>query len=70
MSDLRTNPEAWKRRAQETLAMAAGMTDPVAKSAMLKVAERYEELAKDAEARLQARGARIHRPAQHEEDLS
>lgn len=41
----------WKELAAEALAAAAEMTDAEAKSVMLDIAERYERLARHAEAR-------------------
>lgn len=44
-------PEYWQGRAEEARIMAAGMSDPDARRAMLLVAENYEKTAKRAEAR-------------------
>jgi hypothetical protein len=42
------DPDYWQERAQEALALAEQMRDPVAKQAMLKIADSYEYLAKRA----------------------
>ena len=44
-------PEYWQGRAEEARLMAAGMSDPDARQAMLAVAENYQKIAKRAEAR-------------------
>jgi hypothetical protein len=46
--------EHWLARAQEAREMAAQMNDPVARQAMLAVADGYESVAKRAEARAAA----------------
>jgi hypothetical protein len=43
--------EHWVARAREAREMAASMDDPVARKAMLAIAENYETVAKRAEAR-------------------
>ena len=45
------SPKYWQERAEESRAMAEGMSDPVAKEAMQRIAESYEKIAKRAEAR-------------------
>jgi len=45
------SPQFWQERAEEARAMAEGMSDPVARHAMLGIAESYEKIAKRAEAR-------------------
>jgi hypothetical protein len=44
-------PEHWLQRAREAREMADAMKDPVAKAAMIAIAENYEKIAKRAEAR-------------------
>jgi hypothetical protein len=44
----------WRARAEEARAHAEQLSDPVARQTMLKIAEEYEKLAQQAEAR--ARG--------------
>jgi hypothetical protein len=45
------DPEHWRERAEEARAKAEHMGDPVAIASMLRVAEKYESLAKQAEVR-------------------
>ena len=40
-----SDPEYWRRRAEEARTLANALTDPDAKSKMLKIAEDYEKLA-------------------------
>ena len=47
---LYNDPEHWRKRAEEARELAHKMTDPVGKSAMLEIAENYEQLAEQAEA--------------------
>ena len=42
----------WRQRAQEAREAAAQIGDPVAKAAMLTIAQSYEEIASRADARL------------------
>ena len=44
-------PDYWLERAEEARAMASDMNDPVAREALLGIAENYEKIAKRAEAR-------------------
>ena len=46
------DPRHWRDRADQAHAIAAAMTDPEAKEAMLRVAQEYERLAQHAEERL------------------
>lgn len=48
---LSADPKHWLERAEEARAVADGMRDPEARRAMLEIAERYERIAKRAEAR-------------------
>jgi hypothetical protein len=45
----------WRERAKEARAMSDKIVDPVAKAAMLKIAESYDEIAVRAEARVIAK---------------
>ena len=45
------SPEHWLSRAKEARDMAAKITDPQAKKAMVEIAATYEKVAKRAEAR-------------------
>ncbi len=45
------HPAHWRRRAEETLRIAAQLDDPAAKQAMLEIAEQYERIAAIAEKR-------------------
>ena len=49
----------WRTRASQTRRIAAGMTDPFARSRMLEIAERYDKIADRAVERREAhaRGA-------------
>jgi len=47
-----SDPEYWRRRAEEARTLAAELTDPEAKRKMLKIAEDYETLARRPERRL------------------
>jgi len=49
------NPKHWRDRAKEARSMAEHFSDPDAIATMLRVASQYEQLAKDAEARRQAK---------------
>lgn len=51
MPSLYGTPEHWAIRAKEAREMAANISDPAAKQAMLAIAENYEKIAKRAEAR-------------------
>jgi phosphatidylethanolamine-binding protein (PEBP) family uncharacterized protein len=41
-----SDPKYWRHRAEETRTLANALTDPDAKSKILKIAEDYEKLAK------------------------
>jgi hypothetical protein len=45
------DPEHWRKRAKETRAIADKMNDPRAREKMLKIADDYDRLAKQAEER-------------------
>jgi hypothetical protein len=49
------NPEHWRNRAAEMLALAIEVLDPVAKCSLLQAAEQYDHLAIRAEERLRNR---------------
>jgi len=49
------DPEYWRKRAEESRALADEMTDVLAKLRMLKLVQDYEELAVRAENRLRER---------------
>jgi hypothetical protein len=49
------NPKHWRDRAKEARFMAEHFGDPDAIATMLRVASQYEQLAKEAEARQQAK---------------
>lgn len=51
MPTLYGTPEHWMIRANEAREMAANISDPAAKQAMLAIAENYEKIAKRSEAR-------------------
>ena len=42
------DPEHWRTRASEARALAEAMTDPVGKTAMLEIAQKYDRVAKRA----------------------
>jgi len=48
---LLNDPEHWRARAEETRTTAETVNDPVAKASLHKVADEYEELARQAEQR-------------------
>jgi hypothetical protein len=48
------DPKYWRRRAEEARAMAEGFGDPASIKTMVKVAQQYEQLAQQAEARLKS----------------
>jgi hypothetical protein len=54
MPALLDKPERWRKRAEQTRTIAAGMRDTEAKRVMLSLAKSYEELAKPAEDRKHA----------------
>jgi len=45
MGLLYNDPEHWRQRAKEARQLALKMADPVGRSAMLEIADRYERLA-------------------------
>mgnify|MGYP003694493021 CR=1 FL=1 len=45
------DPAHWRRRAEEARRHAAGLADPVAQETLLAIAQAYEQLALNAEAR-------------------
>jgi hypothetical protein len=45
------DPEHWRKRAKETRAIADKMNDPRAREKMLKIADDYDRLGKQAEER-------------------
>jgi hypothetical protein len=47
-----SDPQYWRRRADEVRTLADELTDPEAKRKMLKIAEDYETLARRPEQRL------------------
>jgi hypothetical protein len=47
-----SDPQYWRRRAEEARTLADELTDPEAKRKMLKIAEDYETLARRPERRL------------------
>jgi hypothetical protein len=49
---LLNDPAHWRRRAQETRSTADQLDDPVAKQAMLEIAQHYEQIATIADTRL------------------
>jgi hypothetical protein len=49
------DPEHWHERAEEARTRAHQLDDPLSKSAMLRIAQDYELLAKRAEARVSGR---------------
>jgi hypothetical protein len=51
-SDLLSNPEHWRERAEELRVQAEQMKDPATRQQMLALVEGYERLAKRAEERL------------------
>jgi hypothetical protein len=51
MPNVYGTPEHWAARASEARKMAASISDPAAKQAMLQIADNYETIAKRAEAR-------------------
>jgi hypothetical protein len=51
MSGLLHDPAYCRKRAEEARVQAEAMDDPVAKTAMLQIAESYEKLANRAKAR-------------------
>jgi hypothetical protein len=51
VSSIIADPEHWRDRADEARALAAQIDDPVARRAMLVIAEGYEIIAKRAEER-------------------
>jgi hypothetical protein len=52
MRSLLNNPEHWSARVEETRAMAVGVSDPMARASLLRVAEEYDELVRRADQRL------------------
>jgi hypothetical protein len=52
------DPEHWRRRAKEVRALAEQMTDADARSAMLRIAHDYDQLAERAAARAAGRSAK------------
>jgi len=46
------NPQHWRERAEEARAQAEQMTDEVARSGMLRVAESYDHITRHAEERI------------------
>ena len=51
MPDAIDTPEFWRKRAEETRALASTISDPNTKRVMLGIAKSYEMLAKEAEDR-------------------
>jgi hypothetical protein len=51
MQRLLDNADYWKARAAETRVLAEGMDDPDARHLMLGIAEKYEQMAANAERR-------------------
>jgi hypothetical protein len=45
------DPAHWLKRAKEMRALADGIADPKAKERMIRIAEEYEQLAKQSEVR-------------------
>jgi hypothetical protein len=52
MRSLLNNPEHWSARVEETRTMAVGVSDPMARASLLRVAEEYDELVRRADQRL------------------
>jgi len=52
MSKVSSDPQHWRRRAEEARTLADELTDPDAKCKMLKIAEDYEKLSMQAAQRL------------------
>ena len=48
---MQAHPAHWRRRAEEARRHAAGLADPVAQKTLLAIAQAYEQLALNAEAR-------------------
>jgi hypothetical protein len=48
------DPKYWRRRAEEARGMAESFGDPASIEMMVKVAQQYEQLAEQAEARLKS----------------
>jgi hypothetical protein len=48
----RSDPEHWRKRAEDARALARLMSDPVGKEAMMEIADRYDRLAARAVERL------------------
>jgi hypothetical protein len=47
-----SNPEHWRKRAEDARVLARLMSDPVGKEAMMEIADRYDRLAARAVERL------------------
>jgi hypothetical protein len=53
------DPAHWRERAQEARALANQISDPHAKTAMLRIGDEYERLAKRAAARTAGAGLQL-----------
>jgi hypothetical protein len=49
--DIKDEPEHWRRRAEETRALANKFDDPVIKETLMEIADVYEQLAERSEQR-------------------
>lgn len=56
MPKLLDNPAHWRARAEEVRTIADQLDDPKAREMMLKIADTYEKLARNAEARTRSSG--------------
>jgi len=64
-----SDPQYWRRRAEEARTVAAELIDPEAKRKMLKIAEDYERLAIRPERRLRHHAPTTIRGWRHELDV-